>query len=155
MSVDAAITHFPRRAPFASPLELVGTPYVRGGVTPDDGLDCYSLMAYVRWHWYGRRTPLVGIPARPMTTAQACAWGIYRALGGRERLASAWTQLREASEGCAVALGRLRASRLHHCGVYVEGGVLHSFECIGVAWTPAERMPHLFARVEFYECVPA
>ena len=159
MNVAEEIIRTPRRTMPASPLELVGTPYTRGGVTPEQGFDCYSLMAYVRWHWYGRATPIAGIPARPLTTAAACAWGIYRTLGGRDHLAPLWVEC-EPRDGCAVALGRRRFGRLHHCGVFIvhpgniEAGVLHSFEQLGVCYTPAERVQHLFNRIEYYECVP-
>jgi len=141
----------PRCAPLASPLLLVGVPYVRGGVTPEAGFDCFSLMSYVRWHWFERVTPWAGIPARKLTSTQACAYGIRRALGAHETLAP-WHRLGEPSAGCVVALGRARLARLHHCGVWIEGGVLHAYESLGVVWTPRARLPELFARVEFYEC---
>lgn len=143
----------PRIAPLQSALLLVGTPYVRGGVTPEIGFDCFTLMSYVRWHWFGRTTPFAGIPARKLTTPQACALGIRRALGRHREQLSPWHACTRV-EGCAVALGHMRLGRLHHCGVWFEGGVLHAMELLGVCWTPAERLPGLFARVEFYECAP-
>jgi len=146
-----SIPDAPRSSPLASPLLLVGTPYVRGGVTPETGFDCYTLMSYVRWHWFERETPWAGIPARKLSSAQACALGIRRALGAHETL-TPWQRLDEPREGCAVALGRAKLARLHHCGVWIEGGVLHAYELLGVAWTPRARIGELFARVEFYEC---
>ena len=147
-----ALPQTPRRAPFVSPLQLVGVDYVRGGVTPEVGFDCYTLLAYVRWHWFDKPTPFAGIPARKLTAAQACAIGLRRAFGQRERMASPWRQLMVPLPGCAVALGRLRLGRLHHCGVWVADGVLHAYESLGVVWTPGARVPELFARVEYYEC---
>lgn len=146
----------PRTQPFASPLQLVGVNYVRGGVTPEAGFDCFTLMAYVRWHWFAKLTPFAGIPARKLTTTQACAIGISRALGRRDPdgIEVPWAAIDPPSEGCAVALGRSRLGRLHHCGVWIEGGVLHAYESIGVVWSPAWRIGDLFARVEFYECTP-
>ena len=146
----------PRRAMFSSPLDLVGVAYARGGVTPDIGFDCFTLLCFVRWHWFARCTPFAGIPARKLTCAQACAIGIRRALGrGNAEPVLPWRRIAEPIEGCAVALGRMRCGRLHHCGVWVQGGVLHAYERLGVAWTPGTRLAELFARVEFYECAPA
>lgn len=147
-----ALPQVPRSAPLASPLQLVGASYVRGGVTPEVGFDCFTLMAYVRWHWFAKPTPFAGIPARKLSTAQACAIGIARALGRGESIDVPWRAIATPSEGCAVALGRARLGRLHHCGVWIEGGVLHAYESIGVVWSPGWRVTDLFARVECYEC---
>jgi hypothetical protein len=150
------MTFGPRVVPLTSALQLVGTPYVRGGVTPEIGFDCYTLMAYVRWHWFERTTPFAGIPARKLSPMQACALGIRRALGMRVEALTPWHAIQTPIAGCAVALGHMRLGRgrLHHCGVWIEGGVLHAMEMLGVCWTPSERLPALFARMEFYECVP-
>jgi hypothetical protein len=48
----------------STPLDLVGVRYRLGGVTPQAGFDCYSLLCYVRAHWFDRPTPFAGIPAR-------------------------------------------------------------------------------------------
>lgn len=140
-----------RRRPLASPLDLIGAPYLRGGVTPEAGFDCYTLAAYVRWHWFTRPTPGGEIPSPQLSCAQACARGIRRAFGGRHGELSKW-QACAPAPGCIVALGRSRLSPLHHCGVWINGGVLHAFDRIGVAWTPGDRIGELFGRVEFYEC---
>jgi cell wall-associated NlpC family hydrolase len=145
MSALDDITLAPRAAPYASPLQLIGVPYLIGGRSPALGFDCFTLLAYVRWHWYGRATPIaLDLTARPMSATRACAWGIARSV-------SAWRACAP-SEGCAVALGRAPRSRLHHCGVMVGGGVLHAFERTGVVLTPLDRLPGVFARVECYEC---
>lgn len=154
MNLAEPIPLGPRRVMLSSPLDLIGVPYVRGGVTPEIGFDCYTLMSYVRWHWFERRTPYAGIPARKLTTAQLCAIGISRALGRHRAIVSPWRPSAAPIEGCAVALGRAQLARLHHCGVWIEGGVLHAYESIGVTWTPHARIGELFARVEFYECAP-
>lgn len=145
----------PRRAPLASPLKLVGTRYTRGGVTPETGFDCYSLLCYVRWQWFHRRTPFAGIPARKLTCAQACAIGIRRALTDHPDWVSPWLRQDVPTAGCAVALAHTRFARLHHCGVWIEGaqgGVLHASEVLGVAFIGSDRLRDLFGRVEFYEC---
>jgi cell wall-associated NlpC family hydrolase len=132
-------------------MKLVGNPYRRGGDSPRDGFDCFTLMRYVRRHCFERETPAGSLPAQSMPSAQAAAFGIYRALGGRERIGSPWYECTPAP-GCAVALGVYKVSRLHHCGVTVGDGVLHALESCGVVWTPLLRVRELYARVEFFEC---
>lgn len=139
------------RALPSTPLELVGVPYARGGVSPELGFDCYTLLAFVRWHYFKRITPVGTIPARTLPASRACVVGIRRALGHRDALPSPWERITTAREGCAVALGLSRIGRLHHCGVWIASGVLQAMDGIGVAWTPGERIRDLFARVEFYE----
>jgi hypothetical protein len=133
-------------------MTLVGTRYAVGGQTPRDGFDCFTLARYVRRHCYGRETPTGGVPVEAMKRAQASAFAIYRATGGRERIAPPWIELAHDAEGCMVGLGRWRLRRLHHCGVVVGSGVLHAMTGCGVVWTPLARLRDIFARVEFFEC---
>ena len=132
-------------------MKLVGLPYKRGGDSPRDGFDCFTLVRYVRKHCFERVTPAGAIPAEHLTSAQAAALAIFRTLGGKERVGSPWLEC-DPAEGCAVALGTWKVSRLHHCGVVVSGGVLHALEAPGVVWTPMRRIHELYARVEFFEC---
>lgn len=142
----------PRQAPLISVFELIGAPYTRGGVTPETGFDCFTLLAYVRWHWFKRPTPICApFPRRRLTMGVACAVMIRRVLRAPAVDESAWVRC-EALEGCAVALAQSRLGPLQHCGVWVSGGVLHALEGVGVAWTPGERLQALFPRAEFYEC---
>jgi len=134
-------------------MSLVGTPYRRGGVTPREGFDCFTLLRYVRQHCFGKPTPTGGIPAEDVPSARAAALGIYLALGGKERMGSPWLELTAPEEGCAVALGTWKVSRLHHCGVLVNGGVLHALEGAGVVYSPMLRVRELYARCELFECV--
>jgi len=130
---------------------LVGAPYARGGTTPHYGFDCFTLVRYVRKHCFQRETPIAGIPSTTLPSPQAAAFAIYRALGGKERIDSAWRECPSA-EGCVVALGTWKVSRLHHCGVVIGDGVMHALESCGVVWTPMRRIRELYARVEFFEC---
>lgn len=133
------------------PLELVGVPYRRGGMSVSEGFDCFTLVKYVREEYFGRVTPAGTMPTAHLTSAQAAALAIFRALGGRERINSPWEAC-EAAEGCVAALGMWKVSRLHHCGVVVNAGVLHALESPGVVWMPLERLWDMYARVEFFEC---
>lgn len=153
MSESHDIPPAPRGELPASPRLLVGAPYVRGGNTPDIGFDCFTLMAFVRWHWYGLETPPVTVPTRPLAATVLCALMIRRALGKHANVGP-WRRIERPQEGCAVALGRARVSRLHHCGVWVDGGVLHALDRVGVAWTPGDRIGDLFGRVEYFDLCP-
>lgn len=149
--MNAELIRLPRTAP-ASPAELIGLPYTRGGNTPEKGFDCFTLMAYVRWHWFRRPTPIGDIPKRHLPPAALCALTIRRTLGRRvDEVRGPWERC-EPHEGCAVALAQCALSRFHHCGVFVDGGILHALDRVGVCFTPAPRIRELFARVEFYEC---
>jgi len=132
-------------------LGLVGAPYKRGGTNAAEGFDCFTLLEHVRRVHYYRPTPVAGIPADDMPVTQVAALAIYRALGGREHMPTPWREV-EPVDGCAVALGRSKFGRLHHCGVFVDGGILHALESVGVVFTPLERAWYLYKRVEFYEC---
>ena len=132
-------------------MDLVGVRYTRGGVSPATGFDCFTLMAYVRHHYFGRPTPVLGIPATPMPSPRAAAQAIFLTLGGKERVGSAWHNC-EPIAGVAVAMGSWSFSRLHHCGVIVGNGVLHALEGAGVVWTDHNRLSDIYARVEYFEC---
>jgi len=132
-------------------LVLIGARYKRGGETPAEGFDCFTLMQYVRRRYFNRSTPIVGIPATAMPSARAAAFAIYRTLGGKERIESDWHESAPV-QGAAVAMGQWKVSRLHHCGVVINDGVLHALEHAGVVWTPFPRLISLYARVECFEC---
>lgn len=131
---------------------LVGAPYKRGGTNAAEGFDCFTLLRHVRRVYFQLATPVIGIPSDRLTSAQAAALAIYRTLGGRERLPRLWAEC-EPAQGCAVALGRYKVARLHHCGCIVNGGALHALESCGVVWTPWERVLDLYKRVECFECL--
>lgn len=148
MNAPAPIT------PRAPQDELLGVRYLRGGDSPLTGFDCFTLAAFVRWHWFGLATPLGQWPTRPLSTAALCALMIRRALGRESEASWPWQRI-EAAPGCVVALGRARHGRLHHCGVWLEArGVLHALESTGVVWTPGERIAQLYSRCEFFELWP-
>ena len=133
------------------PMELVGVPYKRGGTDPASGFDCFTLVRYVRQEYFGRETPAGTMPTEHLTSAQAAALAIFRALGGQERINTPWVEC-EPAEGCVAALGMWKVSRLHHCGVLVNAGILHALESPGVVWMPIERVWDVYARVEYFEC---
>jgi hypothetical protein len=130
---------------------LVGAPYTRAGNTPREGFDCFTLVRYVRKHYFQRETPTGGIPSEKLTSARKAALAVYLAFDGKERIDSPWLEC-DAAEGCVAALGAWKVSRLHHCGVVIGDGILHALDCAGVVWTPMRRMHELYARVEFFEC---
>jgi hypothetical protein len=141
----------PMTAITGNPMALVGTRYMRGGSTPAEGFDCFTLLRYVREHFFSRKTPIVGVPSAMLSSTQAAAFVIERTLSGPEKRTTPWASCAPA-QGCAVALAEHKVSRLHHCGVVCDAGVLHSLEGCGVLWTPFTRLHDLYARVEFFEC---
>jgi len=139
------------KKPTLPPESLVGCPYKRGGTNEADGFDCFTLLEYVRRVYFGRKTPHAGIPAADIPSAQAAALAIYRATGGREYMHPLWVAT-DPVDGCAVALGRSKYGRLHHCGVLVGNNVMHALDTCGVVLSPLERIGDLYGRMEFYEC---
>lgn len=145
------------RARVRDPWELIGLPYVRNGNSPARGFDCFTLLTYVRWHWFGLTTP-AGLADRTGASHYLGAM-IRRAIARGESARGAWMRQARPSAGCAIGCGRLAISPLTHCGVWLtidqggrlEEGCLHALERVGVCWTPGERLAHLFGRVEFYE----
>lgn len=130
---------------------LVGVPYRRGGTSREEGFDCFTLLAHIRRECYARDTPHAGLPAPEIPSAQAAALAIYRATGGQEQVSTVWLPCKP-RDGCAVAMGRRRLGRLHHCGVLVDRFVLHALESLGVAMMPLERCISVYPRTEFFEC---
>jgi cell wall-associated NlpC family hydrolase len=130
---------------------LIGIPYLRGAETPRDGFDCFTLVRYVRKNWFSRATPTGGIPAEQLTSARKAALAVFLAFDGKERIDSPWLEC-DPCDGCVVALGVWKVSRLHHCGVIIRDGVLHALPTAGVVFTPMRRLREMYARVEFFEC---
>ena len=70
--------------------------------------------------------------AQPVTQWRAVN-GSVRALASAFAVAvqknpDGFAQLDAPEEMCLVLLGKLRSTGVHHCGVYVEGRVLHALE---------------------------
>jgi cell wall-associated NlpC family hydrolase len=134
-----------------SPLELIGVPYVRGGITPRDGFDCWSLVEYVRRVYFDLPSPLVDARARA---------GLAAAIRTIEaaKVSGEWVAIDPPGDAGSV-VGMAFAGRLflHHVGVSLGAlGVLHAWAGIisngrgSVTLTPWARIADRFKVVEVY-----
>lgn len=54
------------------------------------------------------------------------------------------------SENCVVLMGKNQRLNLHHCGVYVDGRVLHATSS-GVFWQDLSSIKDMYSLLEFWE----
>ena len=65
-----------------------------------------------------------------------------------------WVKIDKPEEGCAVALSKRK--HIHHIGVWVSGGCLHSVEGLGVVFNTINDLKRNgYTRIEFYRYAKA
>lgn len=134
----------------SSPLDLIGVPYLRGGVSPSEGFDCWSLVDYVRRQFFGLPSPLVDARARAGLAS-------IRTLEAA-RASAQWIQIVPPGDpGCVVGMAFAGRLFLHHVGVSLGPlGVLHAWAGIisngrgSVTLTPWDRLADRFKVIEVY-----
>jgi cell wall-associated NlpC family hydrolase len=134
------------------PLSLIGVPYVLESSDPAVGLDCWTLVEYVRRECFARRT--CAVPPRSHSTVNA-AHAIAHA---RRRFE--WQRIAiPGFPGSVVGMSISARLPLHHVGIALEGGVLHAWAGpssggVGsVVLTPWPRLAQSFKQIEVYECL--
>ena len=100
---------------------LIGIPFVDGGRTPDEGLDCLGLFILVNKE-YG-----IAVPDHKVSCYNTLAI-TYEAL---KRIKDSWEKIDEPVEGCGVAFAIDPAypGLVQHLGVYIgDGKVIHTIQ---------------------------
>lgn len=119
---------------------LVGKPYEPFGRGPE-AFNCWGLLRFVQLAYFGLDMGEMPIGNEEQTKQQHndnLNVGLYEPID-------------KPYHGCAVLL---RAGNAPHVGVWLNidgGGVLHSFENVGVIWTPQHSLNRLgFGRCRYY-----
>ena len=127
--------------------DFVGLPYREGARGPD-AYDCYGLvMAVFRAacgvslpDWY-QDGPGTRAASRAISAALA-----GEVSGGRS------VKVAEPADMDIAVVGH--ASRAHHIGVVINGGVLHAARAFGSVWHPLPRFLTYYPETEFYRWHP-
>lgn len=115
----------------------IGLPYEHGAYGPDS-FNCWGLLSFVERRHFGVIMPLVDLD-----DANDCTSMFRGKLSSGE-----WRYAEEPGDGDAALL---RGGTAPHVGIYVNGGVLHAMEGIGVIWTPLSKLRNIgFCSVKHY-----
>lgn len=114
----------------------VGLPYLEGGTTRD-GFNCWGLLYHITTEYFNRDIPIL-----PIGDEVACS-SIFADMIRQ----GSWEQVNLPVDGDGVLL---RGGTAPHVGVFLNGGVLHSIDPVGVIWTPFHMLPTLFGRTKYY-----
>lgn len=127
--------------------DYIGLPFQHGGRGPDS-FDCYGLVAAVLRDAKGFRLP-DWYAASP--DPQAASRAISAALAG-ECAGGRANKVEQPEDFDVAVVGS--GSRLHHVGLFVQGGVLHASSAFGSAWHRLPRFRMLYPLTEFYRWQP-
>lgn len=127
--------------------KLVGLPWREGGKTPQEGFDCWGF-----FRWYN-----LHILKRKINEKYECSCGNIRTMVEKASQAfcqkSEWVKINIPENNCAVALSRNK--RIHHVGIWFNGGCLHALQDIGVVYNDIRQLKRNgFNTVEFYKYDP-
>lgn len=124
---------------------MIGIPWKKGGRNPSKGLDCWGFLKY----FY---TQILDInidydyPYQPGDTKN-----IVKSFTKATSKEGGWTKLDKPKNFCAVALSQNK--RIHHVGIWFNGGCLHATEGLGVVYNNISDLKRNgYNRVEFYTC---
>lgn len=104
--------------------QYIGLPWVAGE------RDCWSFFRQIQSAHFGRQVPAIDVDALNRLES-------VRAFVNHDERA-AWDQISTPADGDAVLMARARQPS--HIGVWVDGGVLHAVQGVGVVW---QRLPQL------------
>ena len=104
---------------------MIGIPFKYGGRHPEEGLDCYGLVIHFYSTVYGLPVPDVDIYDDSQRHQSA-------EIHDRLRMQPQWVETKELCDGDVVTFGEGNGSKdAIHCGIYVNGYVLHTTERAG------------------------
>lgn len=115
-------------------------PYSPHGKGPDS-FDCWGLIWHVKLHIQKILLPRM---------EEYLAKNIGEFSKAYKNETKNWIRLDSPQELCIVALGK--SINICHCGVVVEGLVLHSTESVGVRLDSFSDIKKKYKKIEFLEC---
>lgn len=124
---------------------IVGLPWKEGGRTPEEGFDCWG---FFRWFYTDKLNIDIeeDYHFKPGDTKN-----IVRAFLGATNKTGGWLNIEEPLQYCAVALSMNK--KIHHVGVWVNGGCLHATENLGVVYNTSKQLKRNgYNKVEYYIC---
>ena len=113
--------------------KYIGLPYLLGGVSAQEGVDCWGLMRLVYQQEFG-----IALPTIPGVTA-ASAVAQHRAYV--KELSRDWIRMETPQEGAGVAMSQVGS--LHHVGIWIavdRGKILHCWRQEGVVADTLRRL---------------
>lgn len=115
----------------------VGMPYENGSYGPYT-YNCWGLLVHIQHRYFKVEMPMVNIEQ-----SAECA------LMFKDKVRSGeWTLVDSPIQGDAVLL---RGGMAPHVGVFVNGGVLHALEDVGVVWTEINKLRYIgFSSAKYY-----
>lgn len=125
--------------------QYIGRPWISGARGPD-AFDCWGLLWWIKRVHYGQCIPeYPGIDATNLELVTSLVDA-----GSKD---SAWRQLPQPVDGCAVGMSKGR--RFHHVGIYAEvdgGMVLHAHDKGKVVAQSISSLRNAgYRRIEFFE----
>jgi len=121
--------------------QYVGLPWQAGAQGPE-AFDCWALVRHVLAQHFGIAVPPVEVDAFDLRA-------VVRTFSDHDEHAR-WRQVDSARNGDVILFGRSRIKPPVHCGVAVDGGVLHALQGLGVIYQPLTDVRRQWGRVDFY-----
>ena len=123
---------------------LVGLPWKKGG-RDLNGFDCWG---FFKWFY---ATQLDIHIADDYDYLPGDTKKIVMAFAQATESGGDWVKIAEPVEYCAVALSMNR--KIHHVGVWLDGGCLHAVEGLGVVYNSLKQLKRNgYTKVEYYTC---
>ena len=119
----------------------IGIPFVVGG-RDIQGFDCWGFLK----HYYKNE---LNIDVIDYDVTVDKSKEVIETIQ-KEKIKPFWKKIQTPVNNCVVLLGKI--TKAHHVGIYVDGGVLHCTNGVGVVYNRMSKIKLLYNRVEFYEC---
>ena len=115
---------------------VIGKPYAIGGYGPDE-FDCWGLVR----DYFGR---VDGIHIPHIDTTDVGLLGTCKRMGQT----AGWVKIPTPIDGSAVLMSQGKAA--HHVGIYINGGVIHAVDGVGVRWQSIIDIGYLWRVTGYY-----